>query len=233
MRHDSIAAILIAVTALGCASTEITQREAYRGQRLPRPNRILVYDFAATAADLPEFSRAAERYASPEQPRTSEEIAKGRELGALVGERLREKIKEMRIPAVPATLRTSPRPGDLALVGYFESIDEGSRFRRMVIGFGTGTAEMTTQVEGYRMTDSGMHPLGSAELESGGNKMPGVFIPVIVTIATANPIGLIVQGVAKTQGEISGRTTIEGTAERTADAIAEDLRKAFQRQGWI
>ena len=40
-------------------------------------------------------------------------------------------------------------------------------------------------------------------------------------------------GVAKVQGELSGRTTIEGTAERTADAIAEELRKAFQQQGWI
>jgi hypothetical protein len=63
--------------------------------------------------------------------------------------------------------------------------------------------------------------------------MPGVFIPIIVTVVTANPIGLIVQGVAKAQGEISGRTTIEGTAERTADAIADELRTAFEKQGWI
>jgi len=233
MQRISLAAILLAVGALACASTEITEREVYRGQRLPRPNRILVYEFAATAADLPEFSAARDRYAQPEHPRTPEEIAKGRELGSLVGDRLREKIKEMRLPAVRATPRTTPRPGDVALVGYFESIDEGKRLRRLVIGFGTGTAEMTTRVEGYRMTDNGIHPLGSAELEAGGNKMPGVAIPIIVTIATANPIGLIVQGVAKVQGELSGRTTIEGTAERTADAIAEELRKAFQQQGWI
>jgi Domain of unknown function (DUF4410) len=232
MQRISITA-LVAVVALACASTEITKREAYRGQRLPRPDRILVYDFAVTAADLPEFSSARDRYAAPEQPRTREEIAKGRELGAMVGERLREKIKEWRIPAMRATPRTSPRMGDIALVGLFESIDEGSRLKRVVIGFGTGTAEMTTRVEGYRMTESGMHPLGSAEIQSGGNKMPGVVIPIIVTAATANPIGLIVQSAAKAQGEISGRTTIEGTAERTADAVAEELRKAFQKQGWI
>jgi Domain of unknown function (DUF4410) len=231
--RSSIAALLIAATALGCASTRITDREPYQGRRLPRPDRILVYDFAATAADLPEFSEARDRYAAPEHPRTAEEIAKGRELGSLVAARLVTAIRDMGLPALPATARDNPRVGELALVGYFESIDEGSRLSRVVIGFGTGTAEMTTRVEGYRMTDSGMHPVGSGEVESGGNKMPGVVIPVIVTIATANPIGLIIQGAAKAQGEISGRTTIEGAAERTADAVAEELRKAFEKQGWI
>jgi Domain of unknown function (DUF4410) len=233
MIRSSIAALLVAITALGCSSTRITNREPYQGRRLPRPDRILVYDFAATAADLPAFSVAKDRFAGPAPKRTAEELATGRELGSLVGERLVGEIREMGLPAVPATLRTSPNEGDIALVGYFESIDEGSRLKRVVIGFGSGTAEMTTHVEGYRMTDSGMHPLGSAELESGGNKMPGVVIPIIVTIATANPIGLIVQSAAKAQGEISGRTTIEGTAKRTADTIAEELRKAFERQRWI
>src|SRR5262245_5406931 len=218
MSHRSLAAIVIAVAALGCASTEITDREAYQGRRLPRPDRILVYDFAAKATDLPEFALARERYAAPEPPRTAEEIAKGRELGSLIGDRLVAKIREMGLPALPARPSNPMRVGDVALVGYFESIDEGKRLRSLVIGFGSGTAELTTRVEGYRMTDTGMHPLGSGELESGGNKMPGVFIPIIVTVVTANPIGLIVQGVAKAQGEISGRTTIEGAAERTADA---------------
>ena len=229
----SLAALLVVVTALGCASTQITQREAYRGRRLPPPDRILVYDFAVAAADLPDFSAARDRVSAPAQPRTSEEIAKGRQLGSLVGDRLVADIREMGLPAVRAKPRAETRTGDLALVGYFESIDEGDRLKRLVIGFGTGTAELTTRVEGYRRADSGMQPLGSGELEAGGNQMPGVVIPIIVTIATANPIGLIVQGVAKAQGEISGRTTIEGTAERTADAIAEELRTAFEKQGWI
>jgi hypothetical protein len=229
----TFAALLVVVTALGCASTQITERDAYRGRRLPRPDRILVYDFAATAADLPEFSEARTRYPAPARPHTAEEFAKGRELGSLVAKRLVEEIREMHLPAVRAKPQTRTKTGDLALVGYFESIDEGKRLRRLVIGFGTGAAELTTQVEGYRMTDIGMQPLGSGELEAGGNKMPGMVIPIIVTIATANPIGLIVQGVAKAQGEISGRTTIEGTAERTADTIADELRTVFENQGWV
>jgi hypothetical protein len=51
--------------------------------------------------------------------------------------------------------------------------------------------------------------------------------------ATGNPTGLIVSSAAKAEGELSGRTTIEGTAKRTAKEIGDQLRVAFQRQGWI
>ena len=76
--------------------------------------------------------------------------------------------------------------------------------------------------------------LGSGGVDSGGGgKSPGVVVPLIVRVATANPIGLAVGGAVKAQGELSGRTTIEGTARRTADAIAEEQRAAFEKQGWI
>src|SRR5262249_19089273 len=57
--HRPIAASLLALLALaGCATTTVTEREPYQGRRLARPDRILVYDFAATTADLPELSAA-------------------------------------------------------------------------------------------------------------------------------------------------------------------------------
>jgi hypothetical protein len=78
-----------------------------------------------------------------------------------------------------------------------------------------------------------MRLLGSGELDSGGNKLPGVVIPIIVTVATANPIGIIIGGTMKAGQEITGHSTIEGTAKRTANAISDELRKAFRKQGWI
>ena len=58
-------------------------------------------------------------------------------------------------------------------------------------------------------------------------------LPIAVVAATANPIGLIVGGAIKATGEATGADTIEGTAKRTADAIAGQLGEAAQRQGWI
>jgi Domain of unknown function (DUF4410) len=222
------------IAAVGCATTDVTERDTYRGPKLARPDRILVYDFAAAPGDLPTWSQVRGLHHASSTPRTAEEIAAGRELGAGAATHLVARIREMGLPAVRAAAAPAPRNGDIALVGHFESIDEGSALKRVVIGFGSGTAELTTQMEGYLKTEHGMRRLGAGELESGGGgKYPGLVVPIIVTVATANPIGLIVGGAVKAQGELSGRTTIEGTAKRTADAIAAELREAFQKQGWI
>lgn len=233
-RRSTAASLIVFVTLASCASTEVSDLEGYQGKRLARPDRIIVHDFAVAANELPAWSEARDRVAAPSEPRKAEEVATGRQLGALVAADLVAEIREMGLPAVRAAGQPAPKKGDIALVGYFESIDEGSRMKRVVIGFGSGTAELKTQVEGYLMTESGMRKAGSGGVDSGGGgKSPGLVVPLIVTVATANPIGLAVGGAVKAQGELSGRTTIEGTARRTADAIAEELRKEFQKQGWI
>ena len=235
MSNRAIAAALsLVVTLAGCASTTVSDRETYRGGKIARPKRILVHDFAAVPSDLPAWSEARARHPEPAEPRTAEELEAGRELGAAVSTRLVERIREMGIPAARTAAASAPRSGEVVLVGYFESIDEGSRLKRVVIGFGSGTAEMKTQVEGYLKTDEGMRKLGSGAVDSGGaGKTPGVVIPIIVTVATANPIGLIVGGVVKAEGELTGRATLDGVAKRTANAIADELEQAFRRNGWI
>ena len=83
------------------------------------------------------------------------------------------------------------------------------------------------------MTDRGLRRLGEGVVESEGGKGPGVVAPLAVAIASGNPIGLAVSSTAKIEGQLSGRATIEGSAKRTAKKIADQLRVAFQRQGWI
>ena len=139
----------------------------------------------------------------------------------------------MGLPAVHAAGQPAPRVGDIVIIGYFESIDEGSAAKRVAIGFGSGAAELTTQVEGYLMEAQGLRKLGSREIDSAGGKTPGVAVPLAVTLATANPIGLIVGGAMKVGGEATGSSTIKGSAKRTAKKIADELRVSFEKQGWI
>jgi hypothetical protein len=86
---------------------------------------------------------------------------------------------------------------------------------------GRRTSELDTVVEGYVMTSQGLRRLGSGTLSSSGNKTPGAIVPAVVTIATGNPVGLIVVGGMKIYGEASGRNQLKGRAKATADAIAE------------
>ena len=218
----------------GCASTTVTEQESRIGtEAIARPETIYVYPFASTPADIPSWSEAASHYAAPNEPPTAEELAAGRQLGALAASELVAEISKMGLASSVASSGTSPKVNDLMIVGYFEAAEEGSAAKRLLLGFGSGTAEMKTVVEGYQMTSTGPRLLGSGELEATGSKAPGAVAPLAVLVATANPIGLVVSGAVKVTGEVTGRNTIEGTAKRTAEEIASHLRVKFQEQGWI
>lgn len=221
------------VVTVGCASTEVTNRDYKLGkEKIPKPERIYVYPFAATPADIPTWSASAGRYSESTTPQTPEHIEMGRTLGVLVAKELVLEIQKMGYSALEADQHTVPRINNLMIAGYFQAADEGSTAKRLTLGFGSGAAEITTAVEGYQMTPEGPRHLGSAQLQSGGSKMPGLIVPIAVVAATANPIGLIVMGTAKVAGEVTGRNKLEGAAKRTAEAIAEQLQVRFKEQGW-
>jgi Domain of unknown function (DUF4410) len=227
------AALLLAlVVVAGCASTEITERERYEGAKLARPDRIVVYDFTANPADVPPESAFAAKMAGTPKP-TPQQLELGRKLGAQVAKDLVADLRGMGLPAVQAAGQPAPRVDDLVLRGYFVSVDQGSAGKRVLVGFGSGAAELRTAVEGYQMTAQGLRPLGRGEIRSGGGEMPGIVLPLAVVAATANPIGLVVGGAVKATGEVTGSDTIEAAAKRTADEIAAQLRTAAEAQGWI
>jgi hypothetical protein len=227
------ASALALAAIVGCSSVQVTDQQTYTGEKLPRPGRIIVHDFAASEAELPAWADAAENYAEPLEPRSEHELETGRQLGAHVAAKLVEEIGAMGLPAVRAEAAAPPQLGDIVIIGYFTSIDTGSAVERVAIGFGSGAAELETSVEAYRMEDGGLRKLGSGTTSSRAEKTPGVAVPLAVTIATANPIGLVVGGAVKAEGEMSGRSTVEGVGERTAKTIAERLQTAFENQGWI
>lgn len=232
--HWLLTALLLSTGLVSaCASTEVVDHDPYAGPRLERPARVLVYDFAATREDLPAWSAA--RSALQAGPEPSDELREaGRELGEHVARSLVSEIEGMGLKAERATATNQPVDGDLILVGYFSTFDEGSRLERMVIGFGTGAAELQTRVEAYGRTEGRYEQFASGGLRDGGSaKGPGMVLPVAITIATANPIGLVVGGAIKATGEITGQSTIEAAGKRAAEKISEALEKGFRRQGWI
>jgi hypothetical protein len=224
--------LLAFVAVAGCASAAVTERQRYEGEKLARPDRIIVYDFTADPADVPPESAFAAQMAGARAP-APQQIALGRRLGAQVARDLVADLQAMGLPAVPAAGQPAPRPDDIVLRGYFVSVDEGSASKRVLVGFGSGASDLRTAVEAYQMTAEGLRPLGRGQIRSEGGELPGMIVPLAVVAATASPIGLIVGGTAKTTSELTGSETIEGAAERTAKEIAAQLRTAAAEQDWI
>lgn len=238
MKFDAKAIGLLFALAMlaGCASTNVTQQTPMTAPGLARPNQIWVYDFVAAPSDMPAGSSLAGQVGAPSTPPTPEQIETGRQYGAIIAQQLVKDIQDMGMPAIEAGPGSSPQVGDAIIRGYIVSTEgggAGGMVKRMVIGFGSGTAEMDTVVEGYLVTPQGLRKLGSGTLTSSGNKTPGLIVPAAVAIAAANPVGLIIVGGAKIYGAASGRSGLEGRAKATADEIATQLRIRFQDRGWI
>jgi uncharacterized protein DUF4410 len=231
LRHAA-AWLLLTFIISGCASTDVTQRQYYQGE-LARPGRIIVYDFTANPAEVPANSAFAADQAVASTVPTAEELATTRQLGAEIARQVSEQLRDAGLPAVQAAGQRAPQVNDIVIRGYFVSAQEGSAAKRLLVGFGSGNAELTTAVEGFQMTPQGLRLLGGGQVESGGGKMPGVILPLAVMAATANPIGLVVGGTVKLAGEATGASTIEGAARRTSDEISSQLIDAAKKRGWI
>jgi hypothetical protein len=155
------------VVVAGCSTAEVTSGQYYaQNQKLERPGNILVYDFAASAADIPASIPLNTGYDAPSAPPTAEELAAGRALGAEVAKQLVAEIHDMGMPAEQAIDGTPRHVGDMIIAGYFTSVDEGSRTKRMAIGFGSGAAEISTEAAGFLVTEQGLRLLGSRTVDS-------------------------------------------------------------------
>jgi hypothetical protein len=139
----------------------------------------------------------------------------------------------MGIPGTRMTPGVTPRPNDIVIRGYLVSIEEGSKAKRVAIGFGAGSSELRTVVEGFQVTASGMRKIGGGAVNSGSSKGPGGLAGAAVSLAVSNPAGFIVSSGMKVYGEASGSAQIEGRAKATSKEIAEVLKRRFQEQGWI
>jgi hypothetical protein len=235
LRQSTLVAIasylLVVIVAAGCASARVSnQKQVGLGGKLPRPARVWVHDFAATAADVPSDSPLAGK---PTGNLTDKEIALGRELGTQIATELAAQISAMGLPAARPAAGTVPRINDLVIRGTLLSINPGSTLERVTIGCGLGASELRTAVETYQVTAEGPRMIESETIDAGGSKGPGAALGVVGLAATGNPAGLIVSTGLKLYGEESGRSRITGRAKSTAAEIAGLLQQRFQRQGWV
>jgi len=227
------AILLMLFLTFGCASTKVSDRERYSAGKLPRPAQIIVYDFVTNPEGVAPDSALAGQTAAPATPPTAEQVELEKQLGIQMAEELAANIREMGLSAVRATSSTLPGVNDIMIRGYLLSVEEGSQLKRVTLGFGSGSSELKTLVEGYQMTASGPRKLGQGSIDAGGGKMPGGALGVAALLVTHNPVGLAVQAGVQGYGEYTGSAKIQGRAKQAAKEIADQLQIRFKEEGWI
>ncbi|MCH8083734.1 MAG: DUF4410 domain-containing protein [Myxococcales bacterium] len=229
-----LAGILISgltAVGMGCASAGVTSVvRPSDGSMLQRPGVLLVYDFAVAANDVMIDTLGAQFMSEGEKLTEKEQTARATANAFSVA--LVEQLRNDGINAQRAERGDIPPLHALVLKGQFITIDEGSRAKRMIIGFGAGSSELRARVQAYQATQSGLRRIAEAEAEASGSKMPGMAIPVA---------GGAAMGTAATSAVISGgmniaketRGAMNPDAQRMAKKIAERAKAFYVRQGWL
>ncbi len=234
-RLRPLAVVIIGfVVIAGCASATgvPTQRASLT---LPRPDRVLVHDFAVTpeevALDRGILPRVMRVFGS--DPQTKEESEVGKVVARVLSDSL---VSELRGRGIEAHLATkSPPAGETtgSIRGRFVHIDEGDRTMRTVIGFGFGGSQLRTHVQIYQGPDSDARLVAEGDTVTQSGLKPGMG-PLVGVGAVAGSVG--------TAAAVSGATTVvsetffqtvEADAKRTASEIADHMAAYFKERGWI
>lgn len=219
----------------GCASTELREVKTYSGGPLPKPERIVVYDFAVSPADIKLSSLSGSRMLRGvgSVAQTEEQLKVGRKVASSMAMELMKKIGELGFPVERATSGTRPSERSLMIEGQFVSVDEGSKILRMVIGFGAGASQVRTLVQVYLEMPSGPLLLEEFETIAESSSKPGLG----ATMGAGAAVGVLGAAGAAAGGAASGvldtQATVEADARRTAGEVAKHLAQFFTRQGWM
>lgn len=108
--------------------------------------------------------------------------------------------------------------------------DPGSRSKRLLIGFGSGRAQIETKVS-LELPDTGgdRTALSFATAGNSGYR-PGLIVPAGAAIATANAVHFVVGGAINIA--TSPRDALRRPARKTARAIVTQLRQYYRSVGW-
>lgn len=224
-------ALLLCALVSACGQTGIRRAALVPETNLARPKRILLYDFAVSEEEVKEYQGIMRQ-----QPNIKDAWERERLLAKEVKDALAEEVVDALTPlgfVVERVGRDRKATGnDLVIDGRFLTVDEGNPLSRLVIGFGTGSSLVESQVQVYQGTEA--RKLMEFTTQSDSSKMPGT--------ATMLGAGAVVQG-GVTAGMVAANATVTGVktynsdvarmAAASGDQVARYLSEFFAKQGWI
>jgi hypothetical protein len=225
------------VIAAGCGPTKV-QQEKMSLTLLPRPDLILVYDFAVSPDEVKlDTGLSAELMQKYEEhkgtSRTTEEIKVGHKVADAVAEELVKKIRSYGLSAERAFGLPQGKGKVLLVKGQLLSIDEGNRTERVAIGLGAGRTSVQANVQVYEMTPEGMKQVDDMRGTAKSGRKPGMGEMMGVGAIAGHLLTSTVVSGAVAGGTEMTSATVEADGKRLADDIAKDLGNFFIDQDWI
>lgn len=218
-----LALLLIVALVAGCAPVNTNGLRRYQGQRLPAPRGIVVYDFEPTGHSIGLGDGSSDGDAGL----SAEDMENRREVGRVLADVL---AKELEKRGILTSRRSGPLAvpeGLLAINGQILTVDEGSRAKRVLIGFGSGRSRLSSVAQLHGNTDAGIATLWEYQNTAASGAKPGILttLPIGIAVQGVTVLVLVVNGGMATMGELSSVSTANAKrmGESLADAVMESL----------
>jgi hypothetical protein len=223
---------LVLLVAVGCGASKVQVQEEYAGKRLPRPDKVLVYDFAVSPDDVKTTRGVGlelEKLLKKGTPKTAKETETGRKVAAAFSQELVKEIRKMGLVAERAADFPPTTGNHLLIQGYFLSIDQGNRTERVVIGLGAGRSDVEARVQIYESTQEGQKEIEALKATAKSGWKPGmVEMMGVGAIAGYLLSSTVVSGTLSGVGEASFET-VQADARSLAEKVSKELGPFFVR----
>lgn len=220
---------LLIVAARGdgplAAKVTVTPLAGYSGGgSLPKPEKILLYDFDVNPGDVQVDKIQSMR---PRHLLTGNETQDvvAANTGKTYYQELVKALAKAGIPVEHVAAGTPASDNALVIQGSFLELKEGVKAERVGVGMGAGGADFETKVNVHFKTSSDNVTFLQFQTNTKPAQNLGAGLPVA---AGLNP------AVATTKSTVTDRKkTLHAYATKTADATAREILKSMAAQGWI
>jgi Domain of unknown function (DUF4410) len=227
----SLAGVSAFCFVAACSQTGIRRATLTPAANLPRPDRILVYDFAVSQQEVKEYQGIMRQQPTIKDAAERERLLAQEVKNALAEETV-DHLKPLGFVVERVARGTRATGNDLVIDGQFLTVDEGNPLHRLVVGFGTGGSAVQTQVQVYQAPEA--RKLLEFTTQSDSSKMPGA---AATLGAGAVAQGGVTVGMVVANAAVSGVKTYKSDVARMAaasgDQVARYLSEFFAKQGWI
>jgi hypothetical protein len=236
IRFGLLVFIMLAVAA-GCAPTNVQEKSMTIAQ-LPKPDLILVYDFAVSPEEVKlDKGLSADLMQKYEElkgaSRTAEEIKVGHKVADAVAAELVKKINSYGLFAERAFGLPQGKGKVLMVKGQFLTIDEGNRTERVTIGLGAGRTDVQANVQVYELTPQGRKEVDTLRGTAKSGEKPGMAEMMGIGAIAGHLLASTVVSGALAGGTEMTSATVEADGKRLANQIAKELGNFFVEQAWI
>jgi hypothetical protein len=202
------------------------------------PTQIAVQDFEFASSAVTENTSVFHQATNLARSSSADErrLAIGRDAATTLSDEIAKRLRKdgFNVARVHGDDEVPIQSNFLLVTGRLIDVDEGNRFERVAVGFGSGESRLATEVHVFRMVNGEKAGVLNFITDANSGKMPGIAASMGLGELVLGPVTAIaaVENAASSGQKIYS-SQMEYLAGESGDHVARYLSQYFATEGWI